>query len=71
MVSKETLDKLKSLYVEKFKIVLSDKEARKITKDLLNLMSTLIKSEPQTNLGLNFCPKGGEAYDIQKGFDKI
>ncbi len=42
MVSKQILDKLKRLYAEKFEIVLSDKEARKIAKDFLSLIRKLI-----------------------------
>ncbi len=47
MVSKEQLDKFKSLYQRKYKTSLTDEEATKMTTDLLNLMRVLIKPLPK------------------------
>jgi hypothetical protein len=49
MVSKEQLDKFKSLYQRKYNTSLTDEEATKMTTDLLNLMRVLIKPLPKQN----------------------
>ncbi len=46
MISNDLLEKFKSLYVEKYKISLSDEEALQMATDFMNLMKILIKPEP-------------------------
>jgi hypothetical protein len=45
MVSKEILDKFKSLYREKYNIILSEEEATELTTQFLTLMKILIMPE--------------------------
>lgn len=49
MVSKELLDKFKSLYQRKFDITLTDEEATKMATDLVNLMRILVSPSSQKN----------------------
>ncbi len=43
MISKEHLDKFKSLYLRKYNTSLTDEEVTKMATDLLNLVKILIK----------------------------
>jgi hypothetical protein len=45
MISTELLEKFKKLYLDEFKIQLTDEEATKMAIDLLNLMRVLLKPE--------------------------
>jgi hypothetical protein len=49
MISTELLDKFKSLYEEKYNIILSDVEATELATHFLNLMKILIKPKPITD----------------------
>ncbi len=48
MISKEVIEKFKSLYQKKYDVVLTDEEATEMTTSFLNLMRVLIypKSKP-------------------------
>jgi hypothetical protein len=46
MVTKELLEKFKTLYQEQFNISLTDEDATKMATDLVNLMRVLLKPEP-------------------------
>ncbi len=47
MISKELLQKFKTLYQEQFNISLTDEEATKMATDLVNLMRVLLKPDPK------------------------
>ena len=49
MVSKETIDKFKKLYQDKFNVTVSDEEATQMATDLVNLMRVLLKPDPIQN----------------------
>ena len=47
MISKNLLDKFKTLYQEEFEITLTDEEATKMSSDLVNLVKVLVTSSSQ------------------------
>ncbi len=47
MINKESLDKFKMLYKEKFDVELTDEGATKMATDFLNLMKVLLRPEPK------------------------
>lgn len=49
MVSKETIEKFKKLYQDKFNVTVSDEEATQMATDLVNLMRVLLKPDPIQN----------------------
>ncbi len=57
MLSKELLDRFKSLYQEQFEITLTDEEATKMASDLINLVKVLVspphQNKDETYLGGN------------------
>lgn len=46
MISNDLLEKFKRLYLEKYKIFLSDEEALQMATDFLNLMKILMRPDP-------------------------
>lgn len=48
MVSKELLEKFKTIYQEEFNIVLSDENATKMATDLLNVMRIITRPIPKS-----------------------
>lgn len=48
MVSKELLEKFKTIYQEEFNIVLSDENAIKMATDLLNVMRIITRPIPKS-----------------------
>lgn len=48
MVSKELLEKFKTIYLEEFNIVLSDENAIKMATDLLNVMRVITRPIPKS-----------------------
>jgi hypothetical protein len=49
MVSAEMLDKFKTLYLEKYKVSLTNEETLEMATALVNLMSILVKPEPEVS----------------------
>lgn len=45
MVSKEIIAKFKTIYQEKFNIILTDEKATQMANDLVNLMRVLLKPD--------------------------
>lgn len=48
MISKEILEKFKTLYKKKYNIDLTDEQTTQLANDLVNLMKILLKPEPKT-----------------------
>lgn len=51
MISAEMLDKFKKLYLDKYKISLTNEEAIEMATALVNLMGILLKPEPKVSTG--------------------
>ena len=49
MIDAEMLDKFKTLYLEKYNISLANEEALEMATALVNLMSILLKPEPEVS----------------------
>ena len=49
MVSEAMLEKFKTLYLEKYKVSLTNEEALEMATALVNLMSILIKPDPEVS----------------------
>jgi hypothetical protein len=48
MISKEILEKFKTLYKKKYDIDLTDEQTTQLANDLVNLMRVLLKPESKT-----------------------
>lgn len=46
MISNESLEQFKKIYLGKFNIVLTQEEATQMATDLINLMRVLLKPDP-------------------------
>lgn len=46
MISNESLEQFKRIYLEKFNIELTQEEATQMATDLINLMRVLLKPDP-------------------------
>ncbi len=49
MISNESLEQFKKIYLEKFNIVLTQEESTQMATDLINLMRVLLKPDPIVN----------------------
>ncbi len=65
MISKEVIEKFKSLYQKKYDVMLTDEEATEMTTSFLNLMKVLIypKSKPTP---IEFNQEGEETSETSR-----
>ena len=65
MISKESLERFKKLYYEKYKITLSDEAATQMATDFLSLMKILTRPEPKNKPQVNSSPEE-QNYEIKQ-----
>lgn len=65
MISKESLERFKKLYYEKYNIALSDEAATLMATDFLNLMKILTRPQPKNAAQNNNLPVE-QTYEIKQ-----
>lgn len=65
MISKESLERFKKLYYEKYNIALSDEAATQMATDFLSLMKILTRPEPKKEQQVSNL-SAGQNYEIKQ-----